>query len=124
MDNDPLNSIADVILFIAFFFYAAFTIDYVLIRPARRFEPWWRSSIGWMFATLGTAVTVVGGLVFLSLMLGPDYWGRSIFRLIGYSTFLLAGAMLCVVYFIERGSAEPVLFRRKEPQDVRRTTRR
>lgn len=112
--EDVLNEIADISILVGFIPFAAFMLDYVLIRPLRGYQPWWRSPIGWMFAMLGVAITVIGGLVVASLWLGPHYWGRPIFRALGYPLFTVAGVMLCVVYFAERGSAEPVLFHKRK----------
>lgn len=114
-----LDAVSNAILVVGFIPAAVFTIDYVIVRPLRRYTPWWESGIGWMFAMLGIAITAIGGFVLSSLILG-DYDGRHVFRLFAFAAFALSTTLLLVVYFLERGSPEPVLFRKKESKDHER----
>jgi hypothetical protein len=108
-----LDAVSNVILLVGFLPALAFTIDYVIVRPLRHYTPWWESGIGWMFAMLGIAISTIGGFVLSSLLLG-DYTGRHLIRFLSYSSFTVATTLLLVVYFAERNSPEPVLFRKKE----------
>lgn len=112
--NDALNTLANYLIAAGLVPAAVFTIDYVIIRPWRGFVPWWHSAIGVMFATLGLSISLVSLVVVCSLFLGTDYPGRPIVRVVAYAGFALAMVQLLAVYLIERNSATPLTFRRKE----------
>lgn len=63
-----------------------FTVHYGIIRPLRRkVAPWWRSGAGVMLFLMSSSFLMVQLIVFASLLLGPDFWGREVFRIIGYT---------------------------------------
>lgn len=62
-----------------------FTLHYGVIRPLqRKVAPWWESGAGVMLFLMSSSFFIVQLIVFLSLLLGPDFWGREIFRITGY----------------------------------------
>lgn len=109
-----MRTIADVLLVIGCLAAVVFTADYVVVRPFRRYVPWWRSGIGVMFALLGLSITFLGGFIALALTLGPDFVGREIVRLVCYGLFCAAMVWLVVVYFFERATARDIVFTTKK----------
>lgn len=122
MNAEQLNTFADYILLIGLIPATVFFVDFVIIRPFRKYLPWWQSPVGRMFAFLALANVLLTGNVLASLFLGVEYPGRPLFRLVGYSAFTLAMVQLVITYYIERRSALPVLFVGKERTEMSNLT--
>lgn len=97
----------------------AFLLDYGILRWARRrknhptFEPWWTSGMGVLIFLLALGLFAVQAIVIATLFLGQDYWGRDIFRIIGYLVSTSSAYALLVVYAFEGRSESTVLGRPK-----------
>lgn len=73
-----------------------FTLHYGVIRPLmRRVDPWWKSGAGVMLFLMSSSFFIVQLIVFFTLLLGTGFWGRDIFRIIGY---LLAGSAMWFLF--------------------------
>lgn len=107
----PAIAFGTVIYLVGILFGLAFTVMYGVTAP------WWRSAIGRMFMVIGTAIVMAGVVVLLSLILGGDYPGRELVRVLGYGIFTLAMGFLFFTYLHERRKPS-------SPLPIRKTTSR
>lgn len=77
-------------------------VDYGILAPRRRnFE---KTGIRLMILGLALGFLVSQLVVFFSLLLGPDYWGREFFRILGYLIGSGSVWFMLLVYSVESRS--------------------
>lgn len=77
---------------------------------------WWKTPIGLLFELIGIATVATGIVVLASLVLGTDYPGREIVRIVGYLLFTDATVGILITYLIERRHPKPVIPARRRNQ--------
>lgn len=99
MDREIILAVGDWIQAAGIIPSLVLLVDYGIFAPRRRnFEP---TGIRYMILGLALGFLVTHLVVFFSLLLGPDYWGREWFRLAGYLIGSSSVWFMLYVYALE-----------------------
>lgn len=71
--------------------------------------PWYRSGTGRALFAKATGVGLMVSFAALFILFGPDYVGRSVFRIVGMSLVLLGtwGALIAMLHRLHKGAPRP-----------------
>lgn len=136
--RDPWLLVGDGILAIGVIPILVFLIDYAVINPYRQrknpmFVPWWKikGAYGWLVFLLALGLfavesNVVAALIFTFITGFPDYAGRPIFRIIGYTISTVSTVALVGIYAREHSGSGMLQHGERHlfPENTRPSTRR